>query len=1476
MSSGKNQLVLVSGEAGTGKTALVQDMREPIVHRGGCFVSGKFERFRHDVPYSALAQAFRMLIRQVRHRDAESRAALGTQLAEALGSNGRVLVEVIPELTELLGEVPPVIALPPRAALHRFHRAFRLLSRFFARAEHPLVLFLDDMHWADAASLRLVHHLISDPDSEHLLVIGTYRSSALSATSPLATSIEEWRVGDAEVSEIAMGALTRVDVGQMVCDTLLSPGSAPSVSIYARIEELVGLVYDKTKGNPLHIIQLLETLHADGLLYYEAEEDAWRWSGARIRSSGHCERDVVALMSQRLAAVPEDAQRALRHAACLGASFELSLLAAATGESLREVAAHLWLALQTGLVLPLDDRYRLPILLEAEDLEGRGAGETSLGVLEIRYRFAHDCAQRAAYYLYEEPGEAALHLAIGQRLLRELPEAARNEHLFVISSQLDFGRKLLDDLEMREEVAEFDLRAARRARRVGAHEIGLAYTGAAMELLGDGSWMHHHSLTLDLHIEALSDAQAVGNFDRAHKLAQMALRYADGPLEQATLNAHQIEILIGQGKAQEAIEIALHALQLLDVPLRLDPPESFTPELLSAKLAESGQTGAILAPARALADRILAAAWLTYGVLGHETAGPVLYTRLHLCAEGATPRMVADAAAQFAVLLCGPLNDIERGYEFGRLSLDLVERYSLEEARPAAVKTFYSRVHHWRAPLRESIAPLRLSIRQGLDHGDPTAAGRAAHDYCSHLLFIGEHLASVDEQCLRHSELADKLGLGEHVALFDLAHHLLQGLLGDDVTGATDDPAVTARNLARAASEAFAEVSSVELVYAGNVLEAMYAYIFGDIGRALACAERASSHAAGAMSRFLVAEHNCFLSLILLAHCERLDGLERQPFLHRVAANQAQMSIWAHHAPENFQFRFDLVAAEQARLTRNDEEAIALFDRAVRGAHEHAALHFEAMGLERRATLHGLRGETQIAEDLLRDAHAVYLRWGARAKAQQIADDPLFDIGEQWNPTPTVVDEPDLTVPHVLPLIVGQDVAEQQLVEPDLAGLLSASQAISREIEPENLLVRVVEALVEHTGAPRGLIALWQDSRLTVEAYWAEGDVHVQPGPAIHAVDVDSERVWPELLSEVMETRARLHLNDVSADARFRGHSYVTAYGPQSVLALPLIDGDEFYGVVYLEDDTRRSAFSMDRVEAARMLAAQMSISLGNTRSVLGRLSEAEERMKREREAQNEALAKEAWALAKLNVDKEKFLSLMAHDLKNALNQIVGMTDVMLDEIDEIEPEEFEPEEFRGMLEKLGQTAEGCTDLLINLLTWSRLQSGGMALKPERRDLRSLAEKTVKLLDHTAARKAIKLENKVPRESWILADPNMIDTIVRNLVGNSLKFTPREGRVTISAQPHRPPSAGGEPPRLEMLNVSITDTGIGIKPEDLGKLFRTDVHHTTKGTANEKGSGFGLTMCQEMVKQNGGDIWVESEVGKGTTFRFTVPCAPAE
>jgi predicted ATPase/signal transduction histidine kinase len=1490
-SGGSAEIVFIRGEAGMGKTALVYELHEPVVHQRGSFVIGKFERFKQEVPYSALAQAFRMLIQQIQREGEERRAGVGQRLREALGSSGRILFEVIPELVDLVGELPAIPALAPTASLHRFHRAFRQLARFFAQPEHPLVLFLDDMHWADSASLRLVHNLVTDPECKYLLVLGAYRDTAVDDTHSLTAAIAALRAQGARVTSVAVQPLSRVDVGQMVCDSLLSPGSAPSASIYARIEELVGLVHEKTRGNPLHVLHLLGCLYDDGLLRYEVSSDAWQWSVAAIRASGQGDQDVVELVARRLRALPEATQLLLRQAACLGASFDLALLTAAVGGEAATVAKHIWEALRTDLVLPLDEAYQIPLMLEPEDHD-----EQAILDLGIRYRFAHDRVQRAVYYLNAAPTEAEMHLGIGRRLLEALPEAARDTYLFVIASQLDLGREAIDDPSAREDVAEVHFHAAQRARRIGAYELGLTYTTSAMELLGDGAWFHRHDLMLALYMEAIADAQAVGNLERADKLVQVALRYAESPLEQAAILAHQIESLVARGDTQQAIETALHALQLLDVPLRLDPPEGLTPEALTAQVIIDpalDQTRPMVGNRRVLADQILAAAWRAHHSMSHETVGPVLYTRLHLCTEGATPRMVADTAAQFAVLLCGPLNDIERGYRFGKMALELIERLGIEEARPSAIKSFFARVHHWMAPLQESIAPLRTSIRIGLDHGDPLAACRGALAYCMHLFFLGEHLASVEEQAVRSGELASNLALPEHATVLDLLRLRLRGLMGNErrvfevMSEARNERERTATALA-----AFERVSSPSLLFLGNFYEMVHAYHFGDLERALGRAQQAVQHRTGVTGHFVVAEHNCFYSLTLLALCEGASDARRGEHLNQVAANQAQMAIWAHHAPANFQFRYDLIAAEQARVLGQYEEAIELFDAAIRGAAERSAIQFEALSLERMAAMQRALGDAQSAEEYARDAHAAYLRWGAQSKAQALSVKYEIDLKDPWSEAPvTVVEDPDLTVPHVLPIIMGRDVS-QRVVEPDLAAILTASQAISREIELDQVLARCIEALVAHTDAQRGVIALWEDEQLVVASTWEDDDVRVQQGPPVQSVDIEEQRVWPELLQQVARTRKRIVLTDASADGQFRNTAYMRMYVPMAVLCLPLVDGEELFGVVALEQDRRAGAFTEDRVEAARILAGQTSISIANARAVAARLVQTEERMRKELEAQNEALAKEAWALAKLSVDKEKFLSLMSHDLKNALNQIVGMTDVMMGELEDMEPEDFEPDEFKGMLEKLGQTAEGCTDLLINLLTWSRLQSGGMALKPEIRDLHGLAEKTVKLLDHTASRKDISLENAVPRETWIHADPNMVDTIVRNLVGNSLKFTPRGGRVIISARPHRSgegaaaqrPHGDGETPvsaamgaraitqsGAGMIAVSIRDTGIGIKPEDLGKLFRTDVHHTTKGTANEKGSGFGLTMCQEMVRQNGGDIWVESELGKGTTFIFTVP-----
>ncbi|WP_428267432.1 sensor histidine kinase [Haliangium sp.] len=1460
--AGGTELVLVSGDSGVGKTALVHELHAPVVHQRGRFATGKFERFKHEIPYSALSQAFGALIREELRTSEEQRAVVGERLREALGTNGRVIAEIIPELTALVGELPPVVPLSPAAARHRFQRAFRQLTHFFAQPEHPLVLFLDDVHWIDSGSLGLLQHLVSDPESEHLLVIAAYRDTAVDVDHPLATAIDDIRAAGAVVISLAVPPLSRVYVGQLVCDTLLSPGSVPSASIYAGIEELVGLIMEKSDGNALHVVQILDCLGRKQLLDYDPTIDGWRWNTSEIRASGCANLNPVEIMRERISVLPADTQSLLRLAACLGASFELQLLAAASALAPREVARRLWPALEAGLVLPLGEAYKIPLVLDDDEF----ADELVHGS-EIRYRFAHDRVQRAAYYLYESPAGEELHLAIGQRLADGLDPAHREAATFVIASQLDLGRDAISDPNLREDVAEIELDAARRARGVGAHDLSLAYTTLAMELLGDGSWFHRHELTLGLYMEAIADAQAMGNYGRVGKLAGVALGYAEGAIERAAISAAQIESLIAQGKMEQVIENTLHVLQLLDVPLQLDPPEGLTPASLRAALvaAPAGAEQPPLPVERELADRILAATWKVHPYMGHETVEPFLYTRLKLCTEGARPRAVAAAASQYATLLCGPLNDVERGRGFGELSLAIVEEFDLDEIRPNALRTFHTRVRPWYDSLQETLEPLRSAIRLGLDHGDPTAAGRAALDYCLHLFWVGAPLERVLEEAERHVVLASNLGLADHVAAFDVLIAVLRRLSASG--DGRSEPAELMRaepGLATQGRAALEQERAITLLFGAEVVALVYAYLAGDIDRALEHAERASTHAAAALGRFAVAELCCFQSLALLAECDQLDPATRAERLEVVVRNQDQMAVWSRSAPGNFQYRHDLVAGEEARVRGDSEQAMELFGRAVQGAAEHGAVHFEAIALERTARLFQALDDQRAAADFLSAGCAAFERWGALAKARQLDRKAGAEWVDSWGDAPlTVVDDPDidpdLTTPHVLPMVMGRDAITVPMPRPDVSAVITSSQSISREVEPHMVLSRAIEAFVAHTGAERGTITGIVDGEFLHRAAWADSEVHIVDGVA---ADVPIE-----ILQEVVVARQPLVLADALLDNRYGRYPYVISRQPRSILCVPLEDGPECLGVVYLEDRGHSGVFTLERVEAARMLCAQVAISLSSAQSVSDLLNEAHEHARREREAQNA----EAWALAKRTVEMEQFLSLMAHDLKNALNQIVGVADFLVCEFDEYDAETFDLEDTQDLLGKQLRISEATAELLINFLTWRKLQSGGMALKREHRNLFMLAKKTTTLLEDTAESKHISMLNEIDRSIYIHADPNMVDAVVRNLVGNALKFTPPGGQVSVFARPHQPGAEPGEGPPEGWVAVSVQDNGVGIKPEDLSKLFRSDAIHTTTGTANEKGSGFGLTMCKDMIELNGGTIWAESELGKGTTFTFTVP-----
>lgn len=432
VNQGATEMMLVSGYSGIGKTSIVNEVHKPIVAARGYFITGKFDQFKRDIPYAALIQAFQELIRQLLTENEQQIAIWKHKLLGALGSNSQVLIDVILEVELIIGSQPDVPKLGAAESENRFNRVFQQFVNVFYQPEHPLVMFLDDLQWADSASLKLIRLLITDDSSQYLFLIGAYRDNEVNPTHRLIQTLQKIYQTDTVVSNITVKPLLLTHFQQLVADTLYG------ASVTHRVELLAELVFNKTQGNPFFLTQLLKSLYSENLLVYQVATDSWHWDIQQIQAVGITDYNIVELIARNIRQLPLDTQKVLELAACIGNQFHLEVLATVNENSDMITATHLWSALQAGLILPLSSNYKIPLAF----------GETELDLLKannvkIDYKFLHDRVQQAAYSLISETEKKPTHLKIGKLLLKNTTLETRKENIFALVNQFNFGIDLL-------------------------------------------------------------------------------------------------------------------------------------------------------------------------------------------------------------------------------------------------------------------------------------------------------------------------------------------------------------------------------------------------------------------------------------------------------------------------------------------------------------------------------------------------------------------------------------------------------------------------------------------------------------------------------------------------------------------------------------------------------------------------------------------------------------------------------------------------------------------------------------------------------------------------------------------------------------------------------------------------------------------------------------------------------------------------
>ncbi|MUL37109.1 hybrid sensor histidine kinase/response regulator [Gloeocapsopsis dulcis] len=1427
VSQGTTEVMLVSGYSGIGKSSLVNEVHKPIVAAQGYFVSGKFDQFKRNIPYASLIQAFQELIRQLLTESSHIIAIWQAKLLAALGSNGQIIINVIPEVERIIGAQPAVPSLGLAESQNRFNRVFQQFIRVFTQPEHPLAIFLDDLQWADLASLKLIQSIISSPDSQYLLLIGAYRDNEVSATHPLMLTLDEMQQS-ATVNNIVLQPLQITHVNQLISDTLHSNTS--------QIASLADLVFHKTQGNPFFLTQLLKSLYQENLLSFNFNKGYWQWDIHRLQSIDITD-NVVELMVSQLQKLSPKTQNVLKFAACVGDKFTLDVLAIVNEQSPSKTATDLWEALQAGLILPLSEAYKIPLVL---DLETSVAQFESL---KISYIFLHDRVQQAAYSLIPDSQKKETHLKIGHLLLQNTKEEEREESIFALVNQLNYGTDLLTTESEKYDLAQLNLIAGRKAKIATAYDSAMRYLNVGLGLLTVNSWLHHYELTLALYELAAETAYLSGDFEQMEKWVTVVLQNANTHIDKMKVYEVKIQACMAQVKQLEAVKIGLQALKLLGIKLPEKPSPLDIQQTLSrtaTNLAGKNIADLINLPVMTEVDKLAAVRMLTS--MGSPTyqAAPTLFPlvvceQVNLSLEYGNAPFSAYGYACYGVLLNGVVQDTESAYKFGKLALSLVEKFNVLELKASVFFVAGACTIHGKVHAKETLPLLLNGYESGLENGHFEYGGYAAMQKCQYSYLIGQELTRLEREMAATSNALAQLKQENALSWNQIFQQAILTLLN------------LSENPCYLFGEAYNEEQSLPLLKKANdrtglhyfyLNKLLLCYLFREYHQAIANAVHAEEYLDGVKAFLVVPVFYFYDSLAQLA-IYSLASLQQEHLLNRVENNQEKMRKWANHAPMNFQHKYELVEAEKARVLGQHWQAMEYYDRAIAQAKEQGYLQEEALANELAAEFYFSQGRDKVAQVYLVEAYYGYLRWGATAKVK--------DLETQY--------------PQVLAQTLKQDNPEEVSKNLDLATVMKASQALSSEIVLSNLLTKLIQIVLENAGAQKGFLLLDQAGELVIEA---SGGIDLDE-IVVETVQCDRPILPVSVINYVVRTQEAIVLNDATTEEIFAVDPYILEYKPKSVLCMPILHQGRLTGILYLENNLTTGAFTRDRLEVLQLLSAQAAISIENARlykdlenynrtleaKVAERTLELQDKNSQLQQEIHERQRAEEGAES-ANRAKSQFLANMSHELRTPLNGILGYAQIL-------KKAKTLTEQQKNGLNIIHRCGDHLLILINDILDLSKIEAQKMELYPSDFHLPSFLEELVAICQIRAAQKRIyltaELSSTLPQ--FVQADEKRLRQILLNLLGNAIKFT-QKGSVTFRVSD-----------RDHQLLFQVVDTGVGIAAEQLSEIF-LPFQQVGEHRRHTEGTGLGLAISRQLVQMMGSDITVQSILGQGSVFSFAL------
>ncbi|MDJ0508598.1 MAG: AAA family ATPase [Crocosphaera sp.] len=1475
VSKGNNAMALVSGCAGIGKSVLIREIYPFVTQRKGYFISGKFEQFQRNIPYAAMIQSCQELVNQLLTESDYKINEWRQKLITALKINGQVIIEVIPEIEQIIGTQPKVIKLEPKEAENRFNLVFQNFLKVFTKKEHPLVIFLDDLQWADTASLQLIQSLMNNLDDQSLFIIGAYRDDEITEGHPLQLTFDDLNNQGGIIEKIKLKQLTVFQIENLIKETINLKKTSK--------KHLANLVNKKTDGNPFFIKQFLNSLYQNNILNFNNQKKIWQYNEEKIKVLPITE-NVVNLMANSIKNSEDKTQEILKTAACIGGKFDLQILSKVCNQSQLKIAKNLWQALEKRLILPLNSQYKL--------LNNYQDDQEIPSELKVLYQFSHDRVQQAAYSLLQQQEAEKIHLQIGKILLNHVPVEKLEEKIFDIVNQLNKGYQLIVNPLKLSELVELNLCAGKKAKSSAAYKVSLNYLQFAINLLDeDKVWGSQYQLCLELYLEAAESAYLNNSFDVMESLLSTLIKNAQFTLDKVKAYEIKIKAYTSQNKLLEAIDLSLSTLALMDINIAHNYSSVDMKSLLEeaetnweTRDIQTLVSSPIMTNDKAIiALRILVSMSMAAFLVSPQLFTLIVIQQVELSLEYGNSPETCVAYAFYGELISQILENFEQGYELGQLALSLLSRLQARRLESQTSFIVVLSIRHWKEPLKQLLTPLRLGYEKGLETGNIEYALWNAQLYCNYLFALGTELNEVKNELEKYLNYAKKLQSKNSLYFLAMNYQLVLNLQGKS------------EHKTRLIGDVFNEEQMIPLYKKANYNLALFhiyshktmlSYVMGEFEEAVKYAQEGKKYV-GEMLTAGVPKFLFYSCLSHLAIYHHTSIQEQKKILQDVQGYQQKMKILAAHNPSHFLGKLYLVEAELHRVLNSQTKARDYYDQAINMFQKNGYIHEKALAYELAAKFYLEQEYNHLNYYYMQDAHYSYKLWGAMTKVESLEES-----------YPQLLKKENSYHDKINTKVTGKRLSSDL----DLNSVLKVSQLISGEIILKKLLGKLMIAIIENAGAQRGLLLLEKENNWFIEA-----DVNLQNDEfyLLQSISIESFnnngnslKLSIPIINYVAHTKDDIVLNDAKHEGQFTQSAYIIKNKPKSILCTPLINQGKLTGIIYLENNLITAAFTPERVEVVKILSSSAAISIENSR-LYEQLEDYSKTLEKKVQLRTKEIQERNQqlntTLAKLKatqdqiIAQEKLASLgaltagIAHEIKNPLNFVNNFAELCVELTEELEEEivtqkeKLDPEtieyieeildDIKNNSHKIHEHGQRADKIVHGMLMHSKGKPGQRQLT----NINNLLSESVNLAYHGMRVKDssfnIKIEtNYEPNLPEINIVPQDISRVFLNAINNAC-YTVHE-KKKISEEEFIPTLTVATKAENQQIKIIINDNGRGIPQEIIDKVFNP--FFTTKPTG--QGTGLGLSISYDIIVQgHQGEILIESKENTSTQLTIILP-----